>query len=274
MSVPGAIHSNKSNHLSNHHASQTLSSLHDANGSGKRKVFDASDQSEEMDMGAVVSQSGSGYSFNLALSEKEHEEENADFIPPVRVEDEPDLDVQPFILNQVEMQQIAKHVLPTGIAYCKWIRLYSLVRDGDSFDACLRLVQDHVRTLMVVRTSRNQIMGGFADNAWKVDSGAASYYGGPEACLFKIVKDNDNESRVKAYKWTGRNRYIQLCDHAHKMLAFGGGGEEGAFGLSVEQDFLLGSTGPCATFDNEPLCDQDTFEIVDLEIYGYLIGQF
>jgi hypothetical protein len=118
-------------------------------------------------------------------------------------------------------------------------------------------------------------MGGFADMPWKVESGGASYYGGPSSCLFKVVVDEETEkSSIKAFKWTGLNRYIQLCDHAHKMLAFGGGGDEGAFGLSVEQDFIVGSTGPCETFENEPLCSQDTFEIVDMEIYGFLVGQF
>jgi hypothetical protein len=172
------------------------------------------------------------------------------------------------------MQQIAQNVLPAGIAYCKWKRLYSLARDGDSFESCLRLVQDDARTLLVVRTSRNAVLGGYADMPWKAESGGASYYGGPTACLFKTIHKNEGKSIVKAFKWTGRNRYIQLCDHAHRMLAFGGGGQEGAFGLAVEKDFIVGSTGSCATFDNEPLCDQQTFEIVDMEIFGFLVGQF
>ena len=58
------------------------------------------------------------------------------------------------------------------------------------------------------------------------------------------------------------------------MMAFGGGGADGAFGLCVEEDFQTGSTGPCDTFDNEPLCDQETFEIVDVEFWEFLTGVF
>lgn len=257
---------------------------------------------------SMLSVSGTGYSLHLGgphahdpaaptHADPSHgNDQDDDYIPPVRIEDEPDLQGQPFLLTPSERQQVARLVLPKNIAYCRWRRLYSLVRDGDSLETCLRLVQDHPRTLLVLRTTRNQVLGGFADAPWRVDSGGPCYYGGPDACLFKVEEKagtegggatrtetcatdplsatNHNDTTVKAFHWTGTNRYIQLCDHARKMLAFGGGGQEGAFGLSVEQDFMLGSTGHCATFDNEPLCDQDTFEIVDLEIYGFLVGQF
>lgn len=216
---------------------------------------------------ATVSESGEGYSVNLPLDEIDVD---AAFVPPVRIEAEPDLDHNPYILTKEQRQQIAAHVLPKGIAYCRWKRLYSIARDGDSFDACLRYVAGEQRTLLVIRTARNQVLGGYADMAWEAHSqGRACYYGGPEACLFKV-----QNGKIRYFKWTGANRYIQLCDVAHKMLAFGGGGDDGAFGLSVGQDFQVGSTGSCATFDNEPLCDQENFEIVDMEIFGFLIGQF
>ena len=76
------------------------------------------------------------------------------------------------------------------------------------------------------------------------------------------------------YKWSGENRYIQICDATTKMIAFGGGGREGAFGLSLEHDFRIGSTGACDTFKNEPLCEQENFEVVDVEVYSFLLGQF
>ena len=245
----------------------------------------------------VVSPSGDGYTVKLPSSVTDmDEQEDASWIPPVRVQEpgattastSDSSTLPPYLLTPAQMQQIATHVLPRGISYCKWTRLYSLARDGDSFDACLRLLQGQKNTLLVLRTSRNHILGGFADQPWdkaRNMPGSASYYGGPDACLFtfapppstvdKLDSKNSNRSnKMRFYKWTGANRYIQLCDVAHKMLAFGGGGEEGDFGLCVEQDFQRGSTGHCATFDNDPLCDPDTFSILDVEIYGFLLGQF
>jgi len=230
-----------------------------------------------------VSKSGRGYTVELPVSPEPAEEEDASWIPPVRVEDESDMSTCPLILSASEMQQIAVHVLPQGIAYCKWKRYYSLARDGDSFENCLRSIEHESKTLLVVRTSRNAVFGGFADEPWEQHvQGGACYYGGPSACLFQVVPaadaaavaDEPTKSKIKHYHWTGANRYVQLCDVKNKMLAFGGGGDDGAFGLCVHQDFQVGSTGPCATFANEPLCEQENFDIVDMEIYGFLVGQF
>lgn len=253
----------KENTLAENPTFQTLTQV-------ENKPTESESVDESLLKAANVSQSGDGYSveFSVACSE----EDDAEWIPRVRVEKEPGLNSNPFILNKDQMQQIAVHVLPRGIAYARWKRLYSLARDGDSFDACLRYVQGHARTLLVVRTSRSEILGGFADSPWEPPTvGGARFYGGATASLFRV----DPETRkVLYYKWTGTNRYIQLCDVNNRMLAFGGGGDDGAFGLCVEQDFQRGSTGTCATFENEPLCSQENFEIVDMEIFGFLVGQF
>lgn len=268
--------------------------------SGSGSFSDAGDLEEDQhenkkktktfDVTKKVSKSGDGYSVELPGvvldGGNSRDEEDASWVPPVRVEDESsDLSTCPFLLSASEMQQIAVHVLPKGISYCKWKRHYSLARDGDSFENCLRNVENVKQSLLVVRTTRNAVFGGFADEAWEPHmQGGACFYGGATACLFKVIPapENDNaaaaaaslSTKVKYFRWSGANRYVQLCDVSNKMLAFGGGGRDGAFGLCVEQDFQVGSTGPCATFENEPLCDQENFDIVDMEIYGFMLGQF
>lgn len=223
---------------------------------------------------ATVSQSGMGYTVELAVSDSE-EDKDASWIPPVRIEDE-DLseeNLSPCLLSEEQRQQIAQHVLPPGIAYAKWKRIYSLARDGDSFDTCLRLVKGYNQSLLIIRTTKNELFGGYADASWEQSSLAgAQFYGGSNSCLFS-VPDN-TKGKIKAYKWTGANRYIQLTDSHRKVLAFGGGGEEGSFGLCVQSDFQRGSTGPCETFGNQPLCNEENFFIVDVEIFGFLLGQF
>ena len=213
-----------------------------------------------------VSKSGGGYSVQLPIQVKE--QEDASFIPPVRIQPEED-NSNPFLLTPTQRQHIAETVLPRGISYAKWKRLYSLARDGDSFACCLRHVGVHKPTLLVVTTTRGASFGGLADAPWNQHSIVPQYYGGSTACLFRVL---EGEDRVQAYPWTGANRYIQLCDTQHSMLAFGGG--DGGFGLAVSQDFTVGSTGRSATFGNDPLCDQDTFEVLDVEIYGFMTGQF
>jgi len=291
------------------------------------------------------------------------------WIPPVRCVPELRYDIDRahatnnYILNPKQMHQIARHVLPKGIAACQWKRLYSLARDGDSFDVCLHYVQNSPKTLLVVRTTRGAIFGGYAGEAWTKEGGGkgvegrAQYYGNNETCLYtfeqtvaakkkqataevpegisttaslayrytgdaslnlpsctsihnnittsaskittddavsppspptlaqrikkSLVDDDEDEDDyesslppIQVYKYKGVNRYIQLVDASRRRLAFGGGGDDGSFGLCLEQDFQMGSTGPCDTFDNTPLCEQENFNIVDVEIWGFLTGHF
>jgi hypothetical protein len=210
-----------------------------------------------------LSESGEGAIGKLDIVDFD---EDDDFVPDVRLQQEVG-SPRATILNQEQMNQIANLVLPKTISFCRWKRLYDLGRDGDSFDGCLRMIHNTARTLMVIRTTRGAVFGGYADSAWNTNSsGSARFYGGASACLFSLTPGTD---KLKVYKWTGKNRYIQLCDVTHKMFAFGGGGQDGAFGLAVEEDFQRGSTGPCDTFDNEPLCQQENFEIVDVEFWAF-----
>jgi hypothetical protein len=233
---------------------------------------DAGDSSRIQFGTPQLSKSGEGVSGRLQIADMEEEEM---WTPKVRVEEEPDCKPS-YILNADLMQQIAIHVLPKTVSYQRWKRLYGLERDGDSFGACLRIIDNIAPTLLVVKTTRGDVFGGYADSPWhSQDLGSNRFYGGAQACLFKIVSgDADNNDRIKVFRWSGANRYIQLCDRTRKMIAFGGGGAHGAFGLCVEEDFLKGSTGSCDTFDNEPLCDQENFEIMDLEFWGFMAGVF
>ena len=184
------------------------------------------------------------------------------------------------ILTAAQRRSVALHVLPPSVRYCRWRRLYSLARDGDSFEAFLRHVAGWKRTLLVLSTSRGDVFGAYADSAWENQghSLGATFYGSAQASLWRIQSndsggDGDSPSnKVIVYKWTGANRYIQLCDPQAKLLALGGGGDDGEFGLCVENDFQRGSTGSCETFGNDPLCGQDRFDIVDLECYGFPTG--
>lgn len=160
-----------------------------------------------------------------------------------------------------------------SISFAKWKRLYCLQRDGDSFiNSFLRKVKGVNRTLLVIQTTNGEVMGGYANSPWgsQNESGGAAFYGSCQASLFKI---NNLTKKVQVFRWTGSNRYIQVCDTQAKLLAFGGGGKDGSFGLCIEDDFSVGTTGTCETFNpNEPLCEEGSFEILNVECWGFLPG--
>ncbi len=178
----------------------------------------------------------------------------------------------PFILSHDQMKKIGSVGLPPSTMFSTWKRLYCLQRDGDSFTTSfLRKVSGHTRTLLVIQTTKNEVMGGYSNSPWESQGGSigAAFYGSCQASLFKIDK---NSNEVFVYNWTGHNRYVQVCDIHAKLLAFGGGGKDGSFGLCVEDDFSVGTTGRCETFDNDPLCEEGRFEILNVECWGFVAG--
>mmetsp|Transcript_6423 Transcript_6423/g.12104 ORF Transcript_6423/g.12104 Transcript_6423/m.12104 type:complete len:443 (+) Transcript_6423:695-2023(+) len=190
----------------------------------------------------------------------------------IKVFEEDESSSIPFILTLEQMTEIAEKGLPPNVLFSKWTRLYSLQRDGDSFDsAFLKRVHQQDRTLLVVQTTKNEIMGAYSNSSWKGHgvSGSVCFYGSAQASLFSINKDTNE---ITLYQWTGKNRFIQVCDVQHKLIALGGGGEEGEFGLCIEDDFRMGSTGPCETFNNPQLCSENQFEILNIECWGFVSG--
>ena len=200
-------------------------------------------------------------------------------------EDPSELKTCPHILTQELMYDISQKGLPSTCQSRTWKRLYSLSRDGDSFDIFLDRVKDHKATLIVIRTSNDMILGGFADSTWERQKGfdGRTFFGGGQSFLFSVkskydlndtneykseeeylgpsndvaqVNDIEVEAgadRLNIYKWTGANGYNQLLCYNNSRIAMGGGGESGAFGLCIENYFCKGSSGACDTFGNPPL---------------------
>lgn len=228
--------------------------------------------------------------------EEEDEDEDGDegtlYVAEIKIvpEQPHTLKSSPHILTQSMMKKIAERAFPASLLFAYWKRVYSLCRDGDSFETMLRLCSKNDKTLLVIKTTTGDILGGFADNTWEIQHfhrQGGGFYGGGQAVLFSIVGGADDsgeeEENVVAYRWTGANRYIQLCDGDKKMLAMGGGGKEGTFGLCVQDDFRIGSTGRCDTFNNLPLISQSGtsgaqdhvyFDILDVEVWGFVSGIF
>jgi hypothetical protein len=184
----------------------------------------------------------------------------------------------PYILSQAQMKSIAMMALPPALLYfSKWKRLYSLERDGDSFmGSFLRKVEGQAKTLLIIETTKGHKFGGYAECPWESQGGGIGgvFYGTSQSCLFSFRKKqptptDGTDEELLVYKWSGANRYIQLIDVYNKLIAFGGGGKEAEFGLCIQDDFRKGSTGRCATFGNDPLCEDTQFDIMNVEFWGF-----
>ena len=212
-----------------------------------------------------------------------------------------------YLLSLSKMQQLARDVLPPIVALRCWQRVYRLSRDGDDFGTFLKTTKGHKQTLLVVQTTKGKLFGAFADSLWDASerdnysiSVGAGFYGSTQACLFTFEKlnnisnvepdadapekpqvpeiDVEEQPKISVFKWSGRNRYIQLLDIHKGRVALGGGetDQEGlaGFGLCLEDNFARGTSAPNDTFGNEsPLTgDSETFSILDIEVWTFPHG--
>lgn len=199
--------------------------------------------------------------------------------------DDDDTSTIPPILSQAQMQYIHTHGLPPTVSLMTWTRAYSLQRDGDSFLTMFHKVSHYNNTLMVIKTTKGDVLGGYADTPWgwannsrtpgHARGRSCSFFGSGRAFLFATRPRTDSKTAkgeaVSIYKWTGENEYSQICDVDAGSIGMGGGG---AFGFFVQDNFTRGSSGPCQTFSNPTLVvgsdSGGNFEISDFEVYGFI----
>jgi len=191
-----------------------------------------------------------------------------------------EIEACPSILSEEQMKYIQKTELPATVSLMTWNRMYSLQRDGDCFQTMFKKVSRHKHSMIVIKTSEGDILGGYADTPWaRRRSSGATFFGGGRAFLFATnpLLDNETEAAqrnqhdhhpMSFFRWTGVNDYSQICDLDAGSMGMGGGG---AFGFYVQDNFTRGSTGSCETYANPPLVKNDggNFKVVDLEVYVF-----
>mmetsp|Transcript_43944 Transcript_43944/g.93546 ORF Transcript_43944/g.93546 Transcript_43944/m.93546 type:complete len:590 (-) Transcript_43944:288-2057(-) len=212
------------------------------------------------------------------------EEDDIASLPPVVTMKEEETSPK-FILDPPQIDALREAVLPAGLHHRPWKRIYSLSRDGDSFVAFQKIMEDWSRrqggqsTLLIVKASGGDMVGGFADVPIPLVSNSTD--NASRSCLFKLqVEKECEEPVVKVY---GKDCFSSskkiLFSGSRRMVAFGGGYSDGldeGFGLCLSDGFARGTTARCMAFRNEPLVsDKDgVFEVLDVEVWGFVFGQF
>ncbi|KAJ7271123.1 TLD-domain-containing protein [Mycena rebaudengoi] len=153
----------------------------------------------------------------------------------------------------------------------QWTLFYSLDQHGISLNTLYSRCDPPSSTrtphpkgaLVAMQDSGGRIFGVWVAEGLK-RSTRGGYYGGGESSAASGTFD--------AYKWTGKNEYVALCEDG--FISFGGG--DAHYGLYLDDTLFDGSSARCPTFDNEPLCSDSpdrkgvdvNFECVGLEVWG------
>ena len=202
------------------------------------------------------------------LSDDEDEDR---VLPPIYIEmphDPTELYHAPPIISEEMLRQLVDDGLPSSFQlYSNWKRLFSISVHGDCVSTMLERCGHFRRTLVVGKTGDGTILGGFASEPWRPRQSfdGCQYYGNGASFLFSSFPQR-RDGKLNVYKWVGANDYCQLCDIPAGRIALGGGG---SFGLVLQDNFLRGSSGRCATFDNSCLVPgMGNFDLVEFEVYG------
>jgi len=202
------------------------------------------------------------------LSDDEDEDR---VLPPVYIEMPPDpteLYHAPPIISEEMLRQLVEDGLPSSFQiYSNWKRLFSISVHGDCVSTMMERCGHFRRTLIVGKAGDGTILGGFASEPWRPRHSfdRCQYYGNGASFLFSSFPQR-RDGKLNVYKWVGANDYCQLCDITAGRIALGGGG---SFGLVLQDNFIRGSSGHCATFENSCLVPgMGNFDLVEFEVYG------
>ena len=229
-------------------------------------------------------------SINPPFANDEDDRDDIASLPPVTViEEEEDSTSSKFLISHVQMNAIRGALLPPGLHHRPWKRIYSLSRDGDSFVAFRKLLEDWYKqskgnhsSILVVKTTAGDVIGGYASVPIVPLSSTLESAAG--SCLFKVVNANDDDNADPVVEVYGKDCGITstkkiIFDATKERIAFGGGyidGSDEGFGLCLDTNFARGTTSLCAAFQSEALISsQDgVFDVLDMEIWGFVFGQF
>ena len=175
-------------------------------------------------------------------------------------------------------------MLAAALFAVQWSRLYSLDKDGQSFNRLEWSLLGYAGpTLVVVKTTEGAVIGGFTATPWKE---AKSFYGTQESCLFRFRPDlaifePTEGQNLELVASKGERNFMHLhtregtlhghekCLYAHG-LGFGGTVERPRFFIPetlekcsagyLDNAFQMGNLLPDDALEK--------FEIMDLEVWG------
>ncbi|CAH9072075.1 unnamed protein product [Cuscuta europaea] len=158
-----------------------------------------------------------------------------------------------------DLYEFLQASLPNIVKGCQWILLYSTDRDGISLRTLIHKSTDvSGPCLLIAGDKEGAVFGGLLE-APLTPTAKAKYQGTNQTFVFTTIY-----GAPRLFIPTGANRYFFLCKN--EQLAFGGGEH---FALSLDGDLLSGSSGPCETFGNSCLANNEEFELKNVELWGF-----
>merc|ERR1712150_50971 len=147
--------------------------------------------------------------------------------------------------------------------YCYWMEwhlLYTTGKDGFSFQTVKNAVGSLHEVLIIIRTTENILLGGFASEHVKFDG---KVHGNPDNFIF--AKDNTDGS-VGIFS-AGADGAAKFHVASKDSITFGPDTEKNV-ALYISEHLMHGKSTSSSTYQNPPLVPGADFKIKSLEIWG------
>ncbi|KRX03538.1 hypothetical protein PPERSA_02917 [Pseudocohnilembus persalinus] len=114
----------------------------------------------------------------------------------------------------------------------------------------------------LIKDTNNIIFGAYVGEGWKLNK---KTYGSAETFLFTFKK-----GEIMQWGWKGdeEDQNYQFCDKEGIYVGISNG-----VGLYIKNDFYLGSSNICSTFNNEPLTKTEYFHIKEIELCNIIYNE-
>ena len=187
------------------------------------------------------------------------------------------------ILLSVHLRDELLRHLPAPLSIREWKRIFTTEDDGALSNAYRMCQQRPGPTILLVMDSKGYTFGAFLSQPLQVQARLA-YFGTddavqplrsaacelPEACPGQTIGTGETflfraYPTVEVYRWSRVNSHYIMA--ARDSLGLGGGG---MFGLWLDTNLAYGSSNTSSTFGNPCLASSEDFEIVAVEIWGFV----
>lgn len=159
--------------------------------------------------------------------------------------------------------------------------LFSTQKHGYRLQTLYNMCSEASPQIIFVQSTSMETIGAYLSDPWKSKSAPNRFFGSAETFLFTL------EPAAKKFSWSGIDQktlespkmdqdssLFIMADST--LMAVGGGGLH--FGLSLDSNLSIGTTGTCNTFQNPPLISSSPgktstqFNVRNIEVWGFNTG--
>jgi len=155
------------------------------------------------------------------------------------------------------------YFMPTLVRMREWKLLFTISKDGVSFNTFYRNTRDRDNTVLIMKDDTGRTFGAYLCEEWHPSK---YFYGLGESFVFSF----DAKAVITVSRYSGSNEKIQFSDQ--KCIIIGGGSatsQRTEAALYIAHEFVGGHSGESETFFNPVLSGSRDFKIVDFEVWGF-----